>query len=123
MEHQACHLCAWVSEQEMQQVEKLQCQLRDPMQQVQLCLPHARAALRRAHDQEMQRAVALALFHAVSQVGKRLEGYVYKCTERFQHQMQPDDRVAWFDAIRWFGGSDVAQFLLTSSPPTETSGE
>ncbi len=77
---------------------------------------------RQSRDEETQQAVALALLRSVAQVGKRLEGYVFKCTERFQDQMQPDERVAWFDAIRWFGGSESAQFLLTSSPGTEASG-
>jgi hypothetical protein len=121
MQHQACHLCAWLSEQEMLQVEKLRPQLADPMQQVQLCLPHARAALRQSRDEETQQVVALALLRSVSHVGKRLEGYVYKCTEHYQRHMQPDEQVAWFDAIRWFGGSESSQFLLTSSPVTETS--
>ncbi len=44
MQHQACYLCAWLGEQETLQVEQLQRQPGDPMQQVQLCLPHARAA-------------------------------------------------------------------------------
>ncbi len=42
---------------------------------------------------------------------------------QFQEQMQPDELIAWFEAIRWFGGSDSAQFLLTSAPTTETSRE
>lgn len=45
MQHRACHLGAWVSEQETLQVKKLRRQLYDPMLQVQLCLPHARAVL------------------------------------------------------------------------------
>ena len=79
--------------------------------------------LRQFRDDETQQAVALALLRSVSQVGKRLEGYIYKCTERFQDRMQPDERVAWFDAIRWLGGSESAQFLLTSSHTSEISGE
>ncbi|HEX9134498.1 MAG TPA: hypothetical protein VF844_19585 [Ktedonobacteraceae bacterium] len=31
--------------------------------------------------------------------------------------------VAWFDAIRWFGGSESAQFLLNAFPSAVTSGE
>jgi Family of unknown function (DUF6062) len=123
MRHQACHLCAWLDEQVKLQVEKLQRQLGDSRQQVQLCLPHARAVLRQSRDEETQKIVALALLRSVVHVGKRLEGYVYKCTERFQDQMQPDEQVAWFDAIRWFGGSESSQFLLLSSPATETSGK
>lgn len=122
MQHRTCHLCSWLSEQETLQVEKLRRQLCDPMQQVQLCLPHARAALRQSRNEETQQVVALALLRSVSHVGKRLEGYVYKCTERFQDHMQPGERVAWFDAIRWFGGSESAQFLLASAPSIETSG-
>ena len=75
------------------------------------------------HVEETQQVVALALIRSVSQVGKRLEAYVHNCTERYQRQMRPEDRVAWFDAIGWFGGSDSAQFLLTSSPTPDTSGE
>jgi hypothetical protein len=55
-------------------------------------------------------------------IAKRLEAYIYKCTERFQVQMQPDELAAWFDAIRWFGGSEAAQFLLTSASTTEAPG-
>jgi len=123
MQRQPCHLCAWLNEQERLLAEKLHRQLGDPLQQIQLCLPHARAVLRQSRDEETQQAVALALLRSVSQVGKRLEGYVHNCTERFQDHMQPDERVAWFDAIRWFGGSESAQFLLTSTSTTETSGE
>lgn len=123
MQHRACHLCGWVSEQETQQVEKHRRELYDPMQQVQLCLPHARAMLRQARDEETQQAVALSLLRSISQVGKRLEGYVHNCIERYQGYMRPEERVAWFDAIRWFGGSESAQFLLTTFPSTETSGE
>ncbi len=87
MPHRACHFCAWVSEQETLQVKKLRRQLYNPMLQVQLCLPHARAVLRQFRDDLTQQAVALALLRSVSQVGKRVEGYVYKCTERFQDQI------------------------------------
>ncbi len=52
-----------------------------------LCVPHARAVLRQFRDDLTQQAVALALLRSVSQVGKRVEGYVYKCTERFQDQI------------------------------------
>ena len=97
-------------------MEKLPHQLGDPMQRVQLCLAHARAALRQSRDEETQQVVALALRRSVSHVGKRLEGYVYTCTERYQCHMQPNERVAWFDEICWFGGSESSQFLLTSSP-------
>ncbi len=122
MQHRACHICTWLDEQVTLQVEKLQRHLGDSRQPVQICLPHARAALRQSRDDETQQIVALALLRSVGHLVKRLEGYVYKCTERFQDQMQPDERVAWFDAIRLFGGSESAQFLLTSSPNQKISG-
>src|SRR5579859_3086435 len=105
----------------MLQVEKLRPQLGNLVQRVQLCLAHAREALHQSRDEETQQVVALALLRSFSYVGKRLEGYVYTCTERYQHHMQPNERVAWFDAIRWFGGSESSQFLLTSSPDPATS--
>lgn len=122
-ERRACHLCEWVSELETLQVGQLLRQLRDPQQHIQLCLPHARAMLRQFSDEATARDVAHTLMYAGSLLANRLEAYVHKCTERFQYQMQPDELVAWFDAIRWFGGSYSAQFLLTSPPTTETSGE
>jgi hypothetical protein len=122
-DHCTCHLCEWVSEWETQQGRKLLHRLDKPEQHVQLCLPHARAALRQASDEATAQNVASALMNAASPLAKRLEAYVYKCTERFQGQMQPDELIAWFDTIRWFGGSDSAQFLLTSSPITEASDE
>jgi len=122
-QRQPCQICEWVSEQETRQVERLQHHLHTPEQRVHLCLPHARAALRQSHDEDTRQAVALALLGSVSQVGRRLKGYVHHCTERYQSQMRPEEQVAWFDAIRWFAGSDSAQFLLTSSAARETSGE
>ena len=98
-------------------MERLQHALRDREQQVQLCLHHGRAALRQACDDASAQDVALALLRCVAPLSRRLEAYVHKCTERFQGQLQPDELVSWFDAIRWFGGSDSAQFLLVSSPP------
>jgi hypothetical protein len=121
-ERRVCQLCEWVSELETLQVGQLQRQLRDPVQPVRLCLPHARAALRQSSDEETAQDVARALMHAEVPIAKRLEAYIYKCTERFQVQMQPDELAAWFDAIRWFGGSETAQFLLTSASTTEAPG-
>ena len=122
MQHGACHLCAWLDEQAKLQVERLQPRLADSGQQVQLCLPHARAVLRHTRDEETQHSVAQALLRSGIHVKKRLERYVYKCSERHQVHMQPDERVAWFDAMRWFGGSESAAFLLTSSAGNETPG-
>ncbi len=123
LEQQTCHMCGWNSEQETLHVGTLKPQLADTEQQVQLCLSHARALLRQSDDEETVRNVALASLRSIAPLGKRLEAYVYKCTERFQDQMQPDELVAWFDAIRWFGGSESARFLLTSSPTTDTARE
>ena len=122
-ERQGCQICEWESELETLQVGQFQRQLRDPVQQMRLCLPHARAVLRQSSDEETAQAVARALMYAVAPIMKRLEAYIQKCTERFQEQMHPDELVAWFDAIRWFGGSDAAQFLLTFAPITETWGK
>jgi len=123
LEPGVCQLCSWRSEQERVHVGTLKSQLANPEQQVQLCLSHAWALLRQSPEEATAQHVALALLHSVALLGKRLEAYVYKCTERFQDQMQPDELVAWFDAIRWFGGSETAQFLLTSSPARDTEGE
>jgi hypothetical protein len=79
--------------------------------------------LRQSDGEAIEHYVASALMNAVAPLTKRLEAYIYKCTERFQEQMQPDELVAWFEALRWFGGSDVAQFLLISAPTAEASGE
>jgi hypothetical protein len=122
-EGRACHLCEWVSELETLQVGQLQHQLRDPKLQIRLCLSHARAVLRQSDGEAIEHSVASALMNAVAPLTKRLEAYIYKCTERFQEQVRPDELVAWFDALRLFGGSDAAQFLLISAPTAEASGE
>ena len=51
------------------------------MQRVQLCLAHARVALRQSRDEETLQVVALAPLRSVSHVGKRLEGYVKATSE------------------------------------------
>jgi hypothetical protein len=114
-ESQPCQICGWMKEQDIMQVGKLQPKLADSKQYVPLCLHHARAALGQPSDEATRRDVAQALRDTLAPLAKRLEAYVYKCTERFQDQMQPDERVAWFDALRWFGGSETAQFLLAPS--------
>ncbi len=111
-----CDICAWTGEQEIMQVGKLQHKLRDSEQRVPLCLRHARAALRQPSDEATAHNVAYALMYTVAPLARRLEAYIYKCTERFQDQMQPHELVAWFDAIQWFGGSSTAQLLLAPSP-------
>jgi hypothetical protein len=114
-ESQPCQICGWMKDQDIMQVGKLQPKLADPEQHVPLCLHHARAALWQPSDEATARDVAHALRDTLAPLAKRLEAYVHKCTERFQDQMQPDEQVAWFDALRWFGGSETAQFLLAPS--------
>ena len=112
LEQGICHVCMWMNEQEIQQGKWLQRQLCEAEQEVPLCLAHTRTLLRQYSDEVTSSQVALALLRTVAPLGRRLNAYIHKCTEHLQYQMQPDERVAWFDAIQWFGGSEIAQFLL-----------
>ena len=107
-----CHLCLWVSEQEAIRVEQLQRHLYNTQQQVQLCFWHTNIALRAASNTKDAEYLVGALLHSAFPLSKRLGAYVQKCSQHLQVQMQPDELGVWFDAVRWFVGSENAQFLL-----------
>lgn len=107
-----CHLCVWTSEQETVRVEGLQHLASGVQKQEQLCLWHTNIALYSVSNERDAERLVLALFHSAFLLSKRLEAYVQKCSQHLQDQMQLDEFVVWFDAVRWFVGSENAQFLL-----------
>jgi len=95
------------------QVGRLHPRLQSQESDVQRCLPHARAAFRRVSLGKGIQHTAYTLLHAVLHLKRRLDASVEKCTERLQSQMQADERIAWFDALRFVVGREYARLLVT----------
>jgi hypothetical protein len=110
-EQTQCTVCAWIHTQQARQVGRLRPRLQSREPGGQLYLPHARAAFQSSHGKEFQ-DTAYALLNVALPLKQRLDAYVEKCSERLQSQMQADERVAWFDALRFFVGSEYARSLV-----------
>jgi hypothetical protein len=107
-----CSVCTLMNEQATWLGKWFESQSDEAGQSVPLCLAHARLMLQHDQDEKTLPRIAMALLQPVAPLEQRLNAYIYKCSERLQDQMQPDEEVAWFDAMQWFGGKQIAAFLL-----------
>jgi hypothetical protein len=110
---QTCDLCRWFEEQDTLLLMDLQPELADPEQRLKLCLPHGRVLLQKTQDDKTARSAVVALYRGVRPVTNWLQGYIQKCTERLQNQMLLEEQGVWFDALHWFGGNQIAGYLLS----------
>jgi|GEM_PF-4941891 hypothetical protein len=103
----SCALCVWGREREAALVREWWRDRHAGLEvsgYPELCLPHGRLLLGQLPALRLSRAAALALCQCAEHLSEQLAGYISHCSEHQQASMQPAERRAWQDSVRWFGG-------------------